>query len=607
MPDKAAVEILVYKPDSANLRSETEKGVVVNPRLEKRFNQFVSIGVYLDGSDLKYYFFEQSENAPRIYSGLDELRQDLPESLGNIFDNKPKLFIMGHGNGGYYGLGNCHGPSEHLYDDNFDKLLSDFKQALPEHTDKFFVTLEACNTDNQADAAANHQEKTFLERVSEKHPDIIFGGTGPWDAHDVQTGFRSLAPDVPITSMGGNIWKAGNSVIFYHGEYQIAVKKSLFASTETAKNLKINTVEYARFMLRGVASAELIEQIALRRDILNIQDLKKVDGFPALRFEGGGSAFFEQEKQILEEEQGNYLTRVRGILARAAHVEQLTDRDVLELTLGLKEPAIFDSHERLLQTILENKALLGLLMVSCGKVLIGGPSNDDVIDFLLKNSVDINSVDEKGMTALHYAAQNFYNYRKEPLNLIKKLLDSGASLEVKDNQGRTPIDIARAHSQDQRVAGSDALLVSLQHGGSLPTPLDVKQSVRKIFQMSFHKADEQLSLPAVKREYVSCAEGTLYMPEDAGAKLGELLQSLKGNEALLSEFESELSLVTTELVEGKNTGQMLNDETDEIAPKCFQDAAEKLISVMDMLDTMKQEVASSAHVKEPVAAIKSSK
>jgi hypothetical protein len=125
--------------------------------------------------------------------------------------------------------------------------------------------------------------------------------------------------------------------------------------------------------------------------------------------------------------------------------------------------------------------------------------------------------------------------------------------------------------------------------------------------MSFHKADEQLSLPAVKREYVSCAEGTLYMPEDAGAKLGELLQSLKGNEALLSEFESELSLVTTELVEGKNTGQMLNDETDEIAPKCFQDAAEKLISVMDMLDTMKQEVASSAHVKEPVAAIKSSK
>ncbi|ASQ47002.1 hypothetical protein [Legionella clemsonensis] len=143
---------------------------------------------------------------------------------------------MGHGNGGYYGLGNCHGPSEHLYDNNFDKLLSDFKQALPKNHGEGFVTLEGCNTDSQLDAAANQQEKTFLERVSVKHPEITFGGTGPWDARDAQTGSRSLAPESPITSMTGNIWKAGNSVIFYHGQYQVAVRKSLLPQQKRLKN-----------------------------------------------------------------------------------------------------------------------------------------------------------------------------------------------------------------------------------------------------------------------------------------------------------------------------------------------------------------------------------
>ncbi|ASQ47000.1 ankyrin repeat domain-containing protein [Legionella clemsonensis] len=51
-------------------------------------------------------------------------------------------------------------------------------------------------------------------------------------------------------------------------------------------------------------------------------------------------------------------------------------------------------------------------MVSCGKDLVGDLSNDSVIDLLLKHGADINSADKKGMTALHYAVQNFYNYRK---------------------------------------------------------------------------------------------------------------------------------------------------------------------------------------------------
>ncbi|HEM7296970.1 TPA: ankyrin repeat domain-containing protein [Legionella pneumophila] len=590
----AAIEILIYKPDPDHPLPENQRGVVVNPHLKQRFKQFVPIGVYLEGSDLKYYFFDQCDKSPKIYSSLDELKRDLPEELDNIFEKNPKLFIMGHAGGGEYGMGNCHGPSEQLYDNHFDNLLHGFKRALPAHHGEVFVTLEGCNTDNQLNAAANSQKKTFLERVSVKHPEITFGGTGPWNAQDVQTGFRSLSPASPITSMAGNIWKAGNSVIFHHGEYQVAVRKSLFASTQTAKELKVNTIEYARAILGKDGADELIAKIALNRDILNIQDLKKIEGFPELRFEGEDVAkFVEQENQILGKEQENYLTRVRDILGRADPIEQLTDRDVLELLLGLKEPSVFKGHEDLLESILANKALLNLAMVSCGKVLIGGPSNDSVIALLLKHGADINSSDKKGMTALHYAVQNFYNYRKEPLHLIKKLLECGASLEVRNEKGQTPIETAQEHSKDGRVTASDKLLASLKSSNSPPTPIELKQSVRQIFQMSQHKADELLSLPIAKREYSKCSEGTLYIPEDAVEKLHGILQSATGSNELLSAFESELSVVISALEKGIGTGEAIDGEEDEFIPKRFENAKLQLTAVIDALVGMKQEMDTS--------------
>jgi len=43
----------------------------------------MSIGVYLDGSDLKYYFFENGDIAPKISTSLVELKQELPSGLEN--------------------------------------------------------------------------------------------------------------------------------------------------------------------------------------------------------------------------------------------------------------------------------------------------------------------------------------------------------------------------------------------------------------------------------------------------------------------------------------------------------------------------------------------
>lgn len=480
MPNKSAVEVLIFKPNPA-IPSD-QRGVHENLWIKQRFQQYVSIGVYLDGSDLKYYFFENCDNNPKIYTSLVELKQELPKSLENIFENTPKLFMMGHGHGGRYGLGNLHGPSEEIYNEDLDKIIADFEKALPAQHDEIFVTLEACNTDNQKLAAEEGQEKTFLERLSAnpKHSRITFSGTGPWDPNDVETGYRSSGGfptlNAPVTAVGGGIWKHDNSnrVIFFHGNYQVVVRKSMFASTKTAKELKINTIEYAREILKHTslnssAREEILIKICANRDILNIKDLNKASDFPQEKFEDEKIVrLLAEEKKILDKEKNSYITHVREILARAELDNKFSDRDLLIISLGLKDfsvsknLSIFNGHENLCRKILNNKALLRLIMVTCGKALIAGPSNNSLIDLLLERGIGINSVDGKGMTALHYAVQNFYNYRKEPCGLINKLLYCGANLEAENHKKQTPLMLAIEHSRKETVIASEKLLRLLQ-------------------------------------------------------------------------------------------------------------------------------------------------
>ena len=482
----SAIEILIFKPDPAI--PPEKRGVHENLWIKQRAEQYVSIGVYLEGSDLKYYFFQDCDNAPKKYSSLLELKQALPPGPENIFNNTPKLFVMGHGDGGIYGLcNNWKNPSEVIHGANFNKIITDFEAALSSQHDEIFVTIEACNTDNHAQAARENKEKTFLAQLSETHKNMTFCGTGPWDSNDPQTGYRASGGfpilNAPITSTGGGVWKHpdSNSVIFYNNGYQVVAKKSPFASTKTAKELKINTIACAREIF-GDAKEEMITAICANRDVLKIDDLKKVPGFPQNKFEDSKiTKLMTQEKQIVEKEKNNYSARVRKILALEKSGEKFSERDVLIISLGLKNLSVFEGNEDLRDKILVNKLLLQLVMVTCGKALIAGPSNDSLIDLLLKNRIDINSVDEKGMTALHYAVQNFYNYRKEPLNLIKKLLDCGANLNATDKDGRSPLKIAEEHSRKENVndgravellqqrlasAGHDASSIAVLTGGS---------------------------------------------------------------------------------------------------------------------------------------------
>jgi ankyrin repeat protein len=62
------------------------------------------------------------------------------------------------------------------------------------------------------------------------------------------------------------------------------------------------------------------------------------------------------------------------------------------------------------------------------------------IDLLLKAGVDPNAAEGKGLTAMHGAAQKGYD------KVIAYLADHGAKVDVKDKQGKTPLDAALGRS-----------------------------------------------------------------------------------------------------------------------------------------------------------------
>jgi len=62
----------------------------------------------------------------------------------------------------------------------------------------------------------------------------------------------------------------------------------------------------------------------------------------------------------------------------------------------------------------------------------------EAIKMFLEAGADINAVNETGNTALHYAAQTGAN------RIVEFLAGAGAKLDVKNKQGRTPLDLALA-------------------------------------------------------------------------------------------------------------------------------------------------------------------
>ena len=124
-------------------------------------------------------------------------------------------------------------------------------------------------------------------------------------------------------------------------DYQVVVKKSRFASAQSAKELKINTVNYAAEILENAkltpnAKKRILQKISGDSAILTIGDLKKCSYFPKEIPEVNRYATFIaiHEGEIVEKD--NYIQLVKEILAKG---DKVNSRDILELALGLKDYA----------------------------------------------------------------------------------------------------------------------------------------------------------------------------------------------------------------------------------------------------------------------------
>lgn len=70
----------------------------------------------------------------------------------------------------------------------------------------------------------------------------------------------------------------------------------------------------------------------------------------------------------------------------------------------------------------------------------------DIAEFLIKEGIDINLTDKEGDTALHYLCDDNSDDDEQVLKLIHMLLDRGASVNVQDKYGHTPLINATAKS-----------------------------------------------------------------------------------------------------------------------------------------------------------------
>lgn len=97
---------------------------------------------------------------------------------------------------------------------------------------------------------------------------------------------------------------------------------------------------------------------------------------------------------------------------------------------------------------LNNKALAKILILNkadpfisdnvgeCAITLCFSADNQDILDEIIKNTIETRKTDIYGQTILHYAARN------ASAETIKHIIDSGVDNSIKDNSGETAYDVA---------------------------------------------------------------------------------------------------------------------------------------------------------------------
>ncbi len=107
----------------------------------------------------------------------------------------------------------------------------------------------------------------------------------------------------------------------------------------------------------------------------------------------------------------------------------------------------------------DTKKLVNAVVDKNGKTLLmqaAGDGNDFLVKKLLDSGADVNARDQDGWTALMYAVRNQNNY-----NIINILYSSGAALQIRNNHNATPLLLAASYNNNPDIL---ALLLAKRTG-----------------------------------------------------------------------------------------------------------------------------------------------
>ncbi len=113
-------------------------------------------------------------------------------------------------------------------------------------------------------------------------------------------------------------------------------------------------------------------------------------------------------------------------------------------------------NEKVVELLLQHETDLNIPDPTGKNALLAsvGSNQKDYIRMLVSKGIDINSQDENGNTALHYPLSNvirdkrYLPYSKE---MVKILMEEGADPHIKNNEGKSPMDLSRESGENELI------------------------------------------------------------------------------------------------------------------------------------------------------------
>lgn len=148
-----------------------------------------------------------------------------------------------------------------------------------------------------------------------------------------------------------------------------------------------------------------------------------------------------------------------------------------QLLQKMQEAFIIDDFETM-KTLVERGANVNSVDTRDGSTILQRAviqNEKSMVDFLIQNHVDLNQTDQSKRTPMHYAA--LYKF----IDIAKILINAGASLDIEDEPGNTPLAYAVSNRKEGYLEMTKLLI---HHGANADLKTKDGQSLLEFYGIS---------------------------------------------------------------------------------------------------------------------------